>query len=193
LCQKIVEKVCKVINCARLARLFQATSRGSAYARGEFKTDPKLDTDQAVTEFDLKGFDVHHIVPQNGLNGLSDFAQSLLERVGIKADDPDNLAALRGTSREIGKPGYDDLPKSLQERMAHVDTLPKYYYQTVNQRFSELVNDLGGRLPNEAQVRELLQEIKGELYSGGKEYIAPGKTAHARDIPFASLMTGAML
>jgi len=83
------------------------------------------------------------------------------------------------------KTGYDNLPPQLKARLAHADTLSKYYYQTVNERFAELIGRVGDN-PSEAEVRTVLRQIKADLkniHKNGKDFIQPGKTPRASDLP----------
>lgn len=92
---------------------------------------------------------------------------------GPVMQDPTDPAALRGASRQVGKPGYRALGRALRRRMAHSDTYFDHYAEQVNERFAEFVRNRG-RLPNRAEVQEILQEIKSELYRGWGRYLKPG-------------------
>jgi len=173
-CQALIKRLCARINCNRLSELFRSTRKGSSFARRALKREGDAAFEKPVNG---KGFDVHHIVPQGGK--LSRFAQSILQRAGVKVDDPENLAALRGASRQVGKPGYralgrGALGRALRRRMADSDTYFDHYNEQVNERFTEFVRSHQGRLPNRAEVQKILQEIKSELYRGGGRYLKPG-------------------
>lgn len=171
-CQKLIEHLCHRIDCALLSNEFRGTA-AEGDARAELKQDKAFQK-----PWNGRDFDVHHIVPQGGACfGVAVLAQSLLMKVGIKANDPENLAVLRGFRRQVGKPGYKELPPDLKKRMAHADTRACYYYQKVNERFAEWQRRHGGargRLPNESEVRAILRSIKRDLYNGGKDFIKPG-------------------
>lgn len=179
-CQKLIEQFCHRFDCAKLSSEFRGTaSHKSRVARRALHSDAAFQP-----PWNGVGFAVHHIVAQgNPYNGVADFAQWLLRRVGLGADDPANLAALRGSSRERGTAGYAQLAAdpALQGRMAHSDTLAKYYYQRVNERFAQWIRGHGGHLPDRAQVRAILHQIKAELYAGGTHYIKSGVIPRARD------------
>lgn len=58
----------------------------------------------------------------------------------------------------LGKPGYNELSAKLKARAAHADTLTRYYDQTVNNQFAELIRRVGND-PTKAQVRAVLRQI----------------------------------
>jgi hypothetical protein len=180
-CQKLIEHLCHRFDCAKLSAEFRGTaSKKSKVVRQALHRDTAFQP-----PWNGVGFVVHHIVPQgDAQGGVAEFAQWLLQRVGTKADDIDNLAALRAPEREKGTLGYKQLDgyPSLQQRMAHSDTLSKFYYQQVNEWFARWVRSHGGRLPNEADVRSILRAIKRDLYAGGNDFIKPGIKPRAADV-----------
>lgn len=190
-CRKRVEQFCKKVGgCGKFSEDFRDTKRGSKFARGVLTKAKDL---AFRKPYNGTGFEAHHTVPQGRpFGGVSDFAQTILKRVGIKLDDTDNLNGLRGKSRQVGKPGYEDLVrglrgkareegKSLQQRMAHADARTRYYYETVNERFAKLIQKVGDN-PTEAEVREVLRQIKKDLYKGGDEFLKPGATPRSSDL-----------
>ena len=172
-CQKLIERFCHRIDCSKLAQMFRGTAGGSA-------RDVLREHHDAAfgLPWDGTNFDAHHIVAQSNrlYGGIANFAQTLLERVGISADDIDNLAALRGADLQVGKPGYEQLPADLRGRMAHADTTFRYYYEKVNEQFATWIRSHGGRLPDASEVRQILRSIKADLYTGGRGYIQPERT-----------------
>lgn len=186
LCRRIVEKFCtsnaiKALGgCVKLAQKLVDARKGSAFVRGVLRDAKDL---AFKRPYSGKDFEVHHIVPQGRpFGGVADFAQSILERVGIKVDEADNLSALRGPLRKVGMDGYKMLSKTrigriLQKRIAHADAQTKYYYETVNERFAARFAKLieQGKEPTKSEVEALLKQIKEDLYNGGKDFIERGK------------------
>ncbi len=196
-CLEIVKQFCTskaikaVGGCAELAQKFLDTKKGDAREVLGDKKNPEKSLDLAFQDpFFGVGFQVHHIVPQGPpFDGVARFAQSILQRVGIKLNDEVNLSALRDFTLKRGMKGYNDLPKRkngkiLQKRLAHADAQTRFYYQTVNEIFAKRFGGLikRGKEPTKAQVEALLQEIKNDLYNGDGRFIAPGKAPRARDL-----------
>lgn len=190
-CLEIVKQFCKAVEkfggCAELAKQFLDTKKGDPRDVLGNKDHPEQSRDLAFRPpFLGVDFEVHHIVPQGNNQGVPNFAQAILQRVGIKLNDPSNLAALRGPKRKRGMKGYNDLSTTadgriLQKRLAHADAQTRFYYQTVNDRFAQLIKRTRNH-PTKAQVEALLQEIKNKLYNGDTKFIAPGKAPRARDL-----------
>lgn len=184
-CRKLVEKFCKKFDCGKLSHRFRKAKRGSAFARRVLKKH-----DRAVR--DVKGWEAHHVVSQGRTGSRSSFAHAVLRRAGIKPDDRANLLWLRGPARQVGKPGYDELPTeppTLRARAAHADTLTRYYDQTVNARLAALIRRVGNN-PTKAQVRAVLRRIQKDLKSTKEteKYIKPGNTP--RSTPFRASASG---
>ncbi len=196
-CLEIVKQFCTskaikaVGGCLELARELLKTKNSSGAPRVLKGKDLAF-----RAPFNGVGFQVHHIVPQGPpYDGVANFAQAILQRVGIELNDPNNLAALRGPTLKKGTDGYHNLVnnrkgnelaegEALQKRLAHADAQTRYYYQTVNEIFAKRFGGLikRGKEPTKAQVEDLLQEIKNKLYNGDTKFIAPGKTPRARDL-----------
>lgn len=177
LCQKIVEAFCKRINCAKLSEQFRQTGRDVRNFTNRNK--PPADKFRNRT-----GWELHHIVQVGKNKGLSDFAQTVLERAGVKANVDENLVYLRGRFRQEGTQGYKDLSSTLQKRLFHADVRTDYYYQMVNERLSQLIRQVGND-PTEAQVKAVLQKINDQLAGiekGGNKLIEPGKTPRSSDL-----------
>ncbi len=189
-CLQIIKQFCRKVeesglgNCADLAKEFLDTKKGDPRkVLGNDKNGHVPDLAFQAPYFGV-GFQVHHIVPQGEpFFGVARFAQSILQRVGIKLNDEVNLSALRDFTLKRGTPGYKKLPKRkngkiLQKRLAHADAQTRYYYQTVNEIFTMQFGKLikRGEEPTKAEVEALLEKIKTELYNGDRQFIAPGKT-----------------
>jgi len=182
-CRKLVKAFCKKFDCGKLSQRFRDGSRKGGYARDVLEKG-----DKAVK--DIRDWEAHHVVPRGRTGSRSSFVQSVLRRVGIKPDDLDNLLFLRGPARQVGKPGYNELSAELKARAAHADTLTRYYDETVNARFAELIRRVG-KNPTKAQVRAVLRQIKADLMSTAKtkeKYIKPGSTP--RSTPFRASAPG---
>ncbi len=182
-CRKLVKAFCKKFDCGKLSQRFRDGSRKGGYARGVLEKG-----DKAVK--DIRDWEAHHVVSRGRTGSRSSFAQSILRRAGIKPDDLDNLLFVRGPARQVGKPGYNELSAKLKARAAHADTLTRYYDQTVNNQFAELIRRVGNN-PTKAQVRAVLRQIKADLMSTAKtkeKYIKPGSTP--RSTPFRASAPG---
>lgn len=171
-CRKRIEQFCKRVGgCGKFSERFRKEGRGGARKFKEKNLPPK---DKSGNR---SGWELHHIVPVLK-KGISDFAQSVLNRAGVDANVKDNLLYLRASARQLGKPGYDRLSPELQARFAHADALTNYYYQPVNERFVALIRRVGDE-PTKNEVQAVLREIKADLedvQERGRKYIEPRLT-----------------
>lgn len=171
-CRKRVAQFCKRVGgCGKFSERFRQTGRSGIE---KFKKDHPPPADKFGNR---TGWELHHTVQVGKNKGLSDFAQAVLERAGVKANVGENLVYLRGKIRQEGTKGYDDLSSTLQKRLFHSDARTNYYYQTVNDRLSELIHRVGDD-PTADQVKAVLKKIDEQiknLDNGGKNFIEPGK------------------